>query len=89
MLKQLLSKWILMLLLLSPQASFAFSHFGHQLICATAYDLAAPKTKVFILFGSPLFLSNIKMLGKFKIRFSKKGSIHLSPSKTCSVLKGL
>jgi hypothetical protein len=48
MLKQLLSKWILMLLLLSPQASFAFSHFGHQLICATAYDLAAPKTKVFI-----------------------------------------
>jgi hypothetical protein len=37
-----------MLLLLSPQLSFAFAHFGHRLICATAYELTAPNTKVFI-----------------------------------------
>jgi hypothetical protein len=48
MLKKPLSKWILMLLLIIPKASFAFAHFGHRLICATAYELTAPNTKVFI-----------------------------------------
>jgi hypothetical protein len=39
---------LLLLLLLFPHVCFSFSGFGHRLICAAAYEMTTPNTKVFI-----------------------------------------